>query len=289
MNYRHGFHAGNAADVFKHYVLCRILASLRTKPTPFFVLDSHAGAGGYRLAPGCEHESGIGHIWNRPPVIPDTAEYLAIVGRHNPKSGVLLRYPGSPLIVRALLRSGDRAVFVEQHPEEHNALRALLGRDPRLSVHLGNGWNLINAFTPPPERRGLVLIDPPYEQRSDFEQVSQALARGRRHWRGGIYCAWYPIKSEAPVRALLRDVAEFAPEALVVQMYTLPRDVPGRLNGSGLVLVNPPWQLPESLMTSLPELARRLSAGSGAGRVLIAKASEMSARMQRRPARRAGN
>lgn len=280
MNYRHGFHAGNAADVFKHYVLCLILASLKTKTAPFFVLDSHAGAGGYRLVPGGEHEMGIDRLWNRP--VPGTTEYLEIVGRHNPKPGRLTRYPGSPLIVRALLRPEDRAVFVEQHPEEHNALRALLGHSRQLSVHLGDGWNLINAFTPPPERRGLVLIDPPYEQRSDFDQVAQALARGRHHWRAGIYCAWYPIKAGPAVQALLRGIARFAPDSLAIHLYTLPRNVPDRLNGSGLVLVNPPWKLKDALAASLPALAARLAAEDGSGRVLIAPVGEMPFRLRRR-------
>ncbi|MHB1527885.1 MAG: 23S rRNA (adenine(2030)-N(6))-methyltransferase RlmJ [Acidiferrobacteraceae bacterium] len=282
MNYRHGFHAGNAADVFKHYVLCLILASLKTKPAPFFVLDSHAGAGGYRFSPGGEQEWGIGRLWKEQARWPALAEYLRIVGHHNPSDGRLMRYPGSPLIVRALLRPGDRAAFVERHPEEHAALHTLLKDDRRLAVHLGDGWKLINAFTPPPEHRGLVLIDPPYEQRSDFDEVAQALARGRHHWRGGIYCAWYPIKLGEPVQALLRAVSQFAPEALAVHLFTLPRDVENRLNGSGLLLINPPWKLRSTLATSLPPLASRLAHDERHGQVMIASAGEMSRRMGRR-------
>lgn len=275
MNYRHEFHAGNAADVFKHHVLCTLLDLLKAKEAPFFVLDSHGGAGGYLLAPGGEHEGGIGPLWERRSQWPELATYFEVVARYN-TDGRLRRYPGSPLFIRDLIRAQDRAVVIELHPEEHRSVHSLLQGDRRFSVHLGDAWNLIKAFTPPREPRGLALIDPPFEQHDDFHKIVTALQHLRHHWRAGVGCAWYPIKSMGPARTLLAEAAAIDPEALAIHFMTLPQDVAHRLNGSGVVLINPPWRLEEQLRASLPKIAAAVAGAAGAPEVVIAKAARLT-------------
>lgn len=275
MNYRHVFHAGNAADVFKHVVLTRVLLALREKPKGFFVLDTHAGLGLYALKPGGEHENGIGVLWRERERWPSLRDYFSVIERQNP-GGQLKRYPGSPLFIAALLRAQDRAAMVEMHPEDYVGLKALVAGNRTLGIHHGNGWQLLNAFTPPPESRGLVLIDPPYEQGDDFDQALAAFERGRHVWHSGRYLFWYPVKSRKALRPFLRSLARLNPDALVVHFMTLPDDVQDRLNGSGLVLVNPPWQLSAWLREHLPVLANRLAGPLGRPNVVIALAADMA-------------
>jgi 23S rRNA (adenine2030-N6)-methyltransferase len=259
MNYRHSRHAGNAADVFKHAVLALLLERLRTKERAFCVLDSHAGAGLYALEPPGEFEQGIGRLWPARAEFPALAAYFAAVEACNP-DGRLRRYPGSPLLIRHALRAPDRAVLFELEPGEHAALRALLAGAPRLAVHRADGWERLAAFVPPPERRGLVLLDPPYEQAREFQRAAEALAQLQRRWRDGLYVLWYPIKVRAAVARLHRALR--AP-AWAVELLTLPEDVEQRLNGSGLILLNPPPGLIEQLREILLPLARRLAGVGG--------------------------
>jgi len=281
VNYRHEFHAANAADVFKHYVLCTVLGALKAKESPFFVLDTHAGAGGYLLSAGGEHEGGIGQIWDQRAQWPELATYLEVVSRYN-SDGRLRRYPGSPLFIRDLIRDQDRSVVIELHPEEHRSLHSLLHGDRRFSVQLGDAWNLVKAFTPPREHRGLVLIDPPFEEHDDFERIATTLQHVQHHWRSGICCAWYPIKSMGPVRNLLAAAAEVNPEALAVHFMTLPQDVERRLNGSGLLLINPPWRLEETLRAALPKIAAAVAGPAGHPEVIIDKARALARNGPRR-------
>lgn len=268
MNYRHRYHAGNAADVFKHYVLCEILSALRAKPTPFCVIDSHAGAGGYCLkAPG-EFESGIDRALAAQTTLPALAPYFtALIAARAPSTGCARYYPGSPLLIRHFLRPQDRAVLMELHPEEHAALKAVVTADSRVAVHRVDAWHGLKAFVPPMENRGLILIDPPYERRDEFAQIETALNHALRHWRNGIYMIWYPIKSAraiAPLRRALGNVcAEHGVTAHAAELLTLPLDVENRLNGSGLILINAPWKLPTVLAENLPALARALADPTG--------------------------
>lgn len=268
MNYRHGYHVGNVADVLKHYVLGLLLGALQAKPTPFFVLDTHAGAGLYTLGPGGEYQQGVGLLWPERRQWPELSDYFATLAARNGR-GRLQHYPGSPCFIQRKLRTQDRAIFVEKHPEECAPLKMLFAADPRIGVHLGDGWHLIKAFTPPAEHRGLVLIDPPYEKTDDAEQIVQVVSRAVRVWRMGMYCIWYPLKSRALVQNLLRDVARLVPQALSVQLWTLPGDVDQRLNGSGLILINPPWKIEETLARTLPPLARVLAGPEGTPRVFL--------------------
>lgn len=262
MNYRHGYHAGNAPDVFKHVVLARVLRALHKKDTPFCVIDSHAGRGKYALKAGGEHEEGIGVLWPERARWPVFADYFAVIEKFNPKGGLDF-YPGSPLIIREFLRAQDRAVLLELHPEECAVLTALFAQTKGVQVRNTNAWQGLKGLIPPKENRGLVLIDPPYEKTSEFADVTAALRAATKHWRNGIHMVWYPIKVGHPIERLHRCVAEFGLPALAIELTTLPTDVPHRLNGSGLVTINPPWQLKETLETELPPLARRLAGPRG--------------------------
>jgi 23S rRNA (adenine2030-N6)-methyltransferase len=258
MNYRHAFHAGNFADVLKHAVLARILTHLGEKAAPFRVIDTHAGAGLYDLAsePATrtgEWRDGIGRLIDAD--LPDDirallAPYLAAVRAANPGGG-LRRYPGSPLIALGLMRPQDRLVACELEPGAAAALAAQLRRDARARAVEIDGWVALNAYVPPRERRGVVLIDPPYEAKDEFACLAEALAAARRKWATGIFLLWYPIKERAgPDRlatALRRGAAaKSAPKILRAEVEWTPQPS-GRLSGAGLIIVNPPWRLAEEL------------------------------------------
>ena len=273
MNYRHSFHAGNFADVHKHVVLTLIIQRLREKPTPFRIIDTHAGAGLYDLAGDDaertgEWRSGIGRLFDTP--FPDkTAELLApyrdAVARANPH-GTLTRYPGSPLIARALLREDDRLVACELEPTAASALATHLGRGRRAKAVAIDGWTALMAYIPPRERRGLVLIDPPYEKPDEFDRIGDALVRAHRKWPTGIYVAWYPIKDrDGPGLLAARLTEADMPNVLRSELSLGASEEAGRLGGSGLVIVNPPWQLDDNLKAVLPALALALARGPGAG------------------------
>ena len=267
MNYRHHFHAGNVADVFKHFVLVLVLEALRAKDKPFCVVDTHAGSGLYRLnAPG-EFEQGIGRLWPVRGAWPALSSYFARVASYS--GPTFNAYPGSPLIIAGLLRPQDRAVFVERHPQEAIDLRDNLRARSHVAVHEADGFAMLKALVPPRENRGLVLIDPPYEQPNEFEQAAAALADAFKRWHNGIYLLWYPIKTRRPVERLHTAVRTLGVESVAVEFLTLPEDVPQRLNGSGLVLVNPPWKLLENLRTALPPLAEFLAGPDGAPQVRV--------------------
>ena len=271
LNYRHSYHAGNIADVFKHYVLIQVLQVLHKKPTPFCVIDSHAGSGVYALHSPGEFEQGIGRLWPHRAAWPALAAYFGVIEKLNP-DGQLLHYPGSPFIIRDFLRPQDRAVLLELHPQECANLKINLGSNPgSVAVHHTDAWAGLKAFVPPRENRGLVLVDPAYEKNDEFERIRIALAHALKHWRNGIYLVWYPIKGYRPVEQFYAAVRALEVDACAVEFLTLPVDVTQRLNGSGLVLVNAPWGLLDSLKEVLLPLAQYLAmcqAGS-AGRPAV--------------------
>jgi 23S rRNA (adenine2030-N6)-methyltransferase len=272
MNYQHAFHAGNFADVHKHVVLTRILEHLRAKPAAFRVIDSHAGAGRYDLfgpqaVRSGEWRDGIEHVFaalrsgeplaQRPRAL--MAPYLDIVTTLNP-DGNLRIYPGSPLIAAALLRRQDRLIACELEPHAAAALKECLRGDRRAKVLTIDGWMALNANVPPKERRGLVLIDPPYEETADFMRLAAALAEAHRKWPTGLYLMWYPIKERAAPDALARRLRKLGVLKVLRCEITLgpPRGDIG-LVGSGLVVVNPPYTLEQELRILLPVLARLFS------------------------------
>jgi 23S rRNA (adenine2030-N6)-methyltransferase len=266
MNYRHAFHAGNHADVLKHLVLARVLAHLSLKDKPFRALDAFAGLGVYDLAADEAARTGEWRDgWGRmdvpfaPPVEALLAPYRAVVAAVQARYGATA-YPGSPAVIRAALRPGDKGVFVELHPADAAILRERYERDPRTKVLSLDGWTAVNAQIPPPERRGLVLIDPPYEVPGEIERLGAHLARAVAKWPTGIFLAWYPIKDAAAIDRMVRDLDAALPRpALRLDLLIDRPDDPTRLTGSGLIVVNPPWRLAEEAMLFLPALAERLA------------------------------
>ena len=275
MNYRHAYHAGSFADVVKHSVLCRVLVHLREKPAAFRVIDTHAGAGLYDLAgPEAgktgEWRDGIDRLLTAPlapPVRALLAPYLDAVAARN-AGGRLTVYPGSPALAQALMRPQDRLVACELEPGAAAALARNLRRDPRAKALALDGWTALGAYVPPKERRGLVLLDPPFEQPDDFSRLVQGLAAAHRKWATGIYLLWYPIKDEAEVAGFIRKLKRLAlAKALRAEVIVASATDAPRLRGTGLIVVNPPWTLAGELEILLPELAALLGGGGGVHRV----------------------
>src|SRR6185437_12843067 len=278
MNYRHGFHAGNFADVIKHIVLVRIITYLQDKPGAFRIIDTHAGAGLYDLTSdearrGGEWLTGIARLMQArlsETVLPLVAPYLDIVRAFNPPRD-LEAYPGSPLIARALLRPQDRLTACEVEPKARRRLIDALRRDTQARVVDLNGWMALPAFVPPNERRGLVLIDPPYEQKDEFERMAESFAQAFAKWPTGSYLLWYPVKSRRATDNLTRQVAEVTAggaqpgRCLRVEFSVAPQAAETGLTSAGLLIVNPPWKLLDELKAILPELEKPLGQG-GAGR-----------------------
>jgi 23S rRNA (adenine2030-N6)-methyltransferase len=266
MNYRHAFHAGSFADVFKHAVLCRVLDYLQRKPAAFRVIDTHAGAGLYDLGSpeasrGGEWHDGIERLTKaRLPgeVSALLAPYLDVVGAIN-APGELKTYPGSPALVRAWLRPQDRLIACELEPRAQAALAHHLQHDPRIKTRAVDGWTALSAYVPPKERRGLVVTDPPFEEAADFSRLVHGLAEAHCKWASGLYLLWYPIKGRTGPDALAKRLRRLGiPKILRAELIVLPMSDPTRLNGSGLVLVNPPWTLEADLRVLLPALASAL-------------------------------
>jgi len=265
MNYRHSYHAGNFADVVKHAVLCRILSHLREKPAPFRVIDSHAGAGCYELdgpeaSKTGEWRHGIERLRRAEltePVRALLAPYLNAVAAFNP-GGALGRYPGSPLLTQSLLRRQDRLTACELEPQAAAALSGHLRRDQRANAVAIDGWTALTAYVPPNERRGLVLIDPPFEQPGEFSRLAQGLAAAYRKWPTGGYLLWYPIKEPAEVTAFARRLARLGIARMLRMELSVPPATDGALSGCGLIAVNPPWTLHDELNTLMPALAKAL-------------------------------
>jgi 23S rRNA (adenine2030-N6)-methyltransferase len=265
VNYRHAFHAGNFADVHKHVVLLALLERLKQKPKPLFYLDTHAGRGSYDLRAedatrGGEWREGIARLAGRPVRSEDLARYLQAT---HATDAPPTRYPGSPLVALGALREDDRAVLIEQQPAEAQALKqATLGRRA-VAVVCGDGYAALKTYLPPRENRGLVLIDPPYEADTEFADAERALRFGLARWPNGVFALWYPIKAGAlsqRLNAALR--ASGLRKLLRLELTVRPAGSPIGLNGSGLVLANPPWKFDAEMTEALDELHEAL-AGKG--------------------------
>ena len=272
MNYRHAFHAGNFAEVVKHAVLARVIAHLRKKQTPFRVIDTHAGAGLTRLTgPEAsrtrEWRQGIGRVIGA--ALPSNARvllapYLEAIAKFNPNGGLTM-YPGSPLLSLAWLREQDRLVACELVPAVATRLKRSLDRDRRAKVVNIDGWTALEAYVPPKERRGLVLIDPPFEAPGEFARLADHLVRAHRKWATGIYLVWYPIKDLAETERFARLIArQGVPKILRAEIRVAAADNKS-LTGSGLLVVNPPWKLEtelQVLLSALAQVLRRDDTGS---------------------------
>jgi 23S rRNA (adenine2030-N6)-methyltransferase len=278
MNYRHAFHAGSFADVIKHIVLVRMLTYLHEKQAPFRVIDTHAGAGLYDLTSseaerGGEWLTGIARLMQArlsDKALPLVAPYLDIVRAFNPKAE-LKAYPGSPLIARALLRPQDRLTACEIEPTARKQLIDALRRDTQARVVDLDGWTALPAFVPPNERRGLVLIDPPFEASDEFERLAKGFEAAFGKWPTGSYLMWYPAKSRRATDELAQRIAATAAstrpagKCLRLEFSVAPHTAGTGLASTGLLIVNPPWTLADELRAILPELEKPLGQG-GAGR-----------------------
>ena len=273
MNYRHAFHAGNYADVFKHVVLAMLIEHLKAKPAAFMYLDTHAGRGRYDLSHAQpqrsgEYHGGIGRLLKAPATAlpPEVAAYVELVRQSaGAERSPITAYPGSPLIVERLRRPTDRMVLVENHSGEAAALREAVGRSRRVIVLEQDGYAAMKAQLPPAERRGLVLIDPPYEAETEFNAVLGALLAGHERWPTGMYCVWYPQSERAGSLRFHRELRESGIRRILdAQLSVLPADSAVGMQGCGLAIVNPPWQLDLRLKELLPQL-HALLAPDGAG------------------------
>lgn len=270
MNYRHIYHAGNFADVFKHLTLILVADYLRKKEKPFFVLDTHAGLGKYDLQSEQalktgEAAEGIIKLYNSDPAfLPHLVRrYFSFFPRYN-RDKALRTYPGSPLILRDCLRAQDRMIANELHPDDFKALRNTLGGDERIRIVQDDGYQALKAFLPPPERRGLVLIDPPFEVKDEFERMVAGLVEAHRRWATGIYMLWYPIKDKSVIETFHQSIRDTAiPDSRALDFILDHPSAEGDLYGCGLIVVNAPWTLTEDLNAVMPWLIDVMTGGVG--------------------------
>lgn len=267
MNYRHAYHAGNFADVVKHVVLTRLLEYLKQKDKAFRVVDTHAGIGRYDLSSveaqkTGEWQGGIGRLIDASfdaGAGALLAPYLEAVRSLNPVDGVK-KYPGSPLLARHLLRKQDRLSAIELHPKDAARLKAEFAGDFQVRVMELDGWLALGAHLPPKEKRGLVLIDPPFEEEGEFGRLVDGLIRAHRRWPGGIYALWYPVKDRKAVIAFRKALKQSGiPKILDIEFEIRPASLEPSLDGSGMVVVNPPFTLEGELRTVLPALHKLLA------------------------------
>ncbi|MGH8212645.1 MAG: 23S rRNA (adenine(2030)-N(6))-methyltransferase RlmJ [Rhodanobacteraceae bacterium] len=270
MNYRHAFHAGNFADVFKHALLLALLDALAAKDKPLCYLDTHAGAGKYALdethaLKTGEWREGVGRLFSSPQVPQSLQRYVGTIRVFNP-GGELRVYPGSPLLAANALRASDRLVLCELQPDEAKTLRALFRNDARAHVHARDGYAALKGLLPPVERRGLVLIDPPFEQQAqEFRAIETALKEAHARWPTGVYAVWYPIKRRATIRPFERWLAGRGWRGVsIAELLVRADDSPLRLNGCGMAIVNAPWQIDAAFASILSALQPVLAQEKGA-------------------------
>lgn len=270
MNYRHIYHAGNFADVFKHWILTLLLQKLTEKDTPFFILDTHAGLGIYDLQnkeaqKTLEHESGITKL-HKVKLNPEFADLMRIVTSLNNDTGNAEQinfYPGSPYICQDYLRADDRLVLCELHPEDFKITQQNFGNDPRIKVSEQNGYAAMKALLPPLQGRGLVLIDPPFENETEFDDIVIALKAGLKRFAHGMYAIWYPIKDRKAVKRFYTQVRELQSDKLLIVEMHANTTVLNQLSSCGMVIVNAPWQLDTKLKANLPVLLKNFGFAHG--------------------------
>jgi 23S rRNA (adenine2030-N6)-methyltransferase len=271
LSYLHGFHAGNHADVLKHTVLTAILARLVAKPAPLRYIDTHAGAGAYDLNAAAaqrnrEHEAGVGKLWGATDTPTAVTRLLTLVKRLNP-GATLNRYPGSPWLARECLRPNDSLYLFELHPTEQRTLQRSCAQDRRVKVSCADGLAGCIGLVPPPERRGLLLIDPSYELRNEHQRVIAALGKAHRRFANGVTAIWYPVIDWRWVDHFERALRATGIAPIAQYELCVAAEGPDRhLIGSGMFIVNPPWQLDDELQAALPWLAKKLGEGDGSYR-----------------------
>ena len=266
--YRHHFHAGNFADVFKHALLVRLLAAVAAKDKPFFYLDTHAGIGRYDLShpwaqKNAEFRDGIGRLWGRSDLPALLAPYMESVRAEN-RNGKLRFYPGSPLIARRFLRPGDRMVLSELNKADVAELGELFARDRQVTVHLIDGYHALKAQLPPAERRGLVLVDSSFDRAGELRRVADALVVAHERWATGLYAIWYPLMEPPAMRGFERDiVATGIRKILQLELWVRPEGWAPTLRGCGMLVVNPPYRFDEESEAIVAWLAKVLATDGG--------------------------
>ncbi|MFT3741372.1 MAG: 23S rRNA (adenine(2030)-N(6))-methyltransferase RlmJ [Gammaproteobacteria bacterium] len=269
MNYRHLFHAGNFADVFKHIVLVEVVLNLLQKPQPFCYMDTHAGVGAYDLyaesaLKTTEAQRGITQIWsnihNASPAPPAISRYLDSVRAYNQQQNAEQRfYPGSPEIVRALLRPQDKMILTELHPEDAEQLKTRFKQDARVAVHQLDGYQALKAFLPPKNiGRGLVLIDPPFEREDEWDQLLESLLLATTRWKNGRFLVWYPIKDQKNVQKFYRQLKAQIADDMFICEWRMPVIDSKKLSACGVVMIRPPWQFAKNIKMNLEWLASAL-------------------------------
>ncbi|KMJ43337.1 ribosomal RNA large subunit methyltransferase J [Xenorhabdus khoisanae] len=273
LSYRHSFHAGNHADVLKHTVQSLIIESLKTKEKPFLYLDTHAGAGRYQLSGEHaertgEYLEGIARIWQRDDIPEELSAYIKAVKALNP-NGSLRYYPGSPLIARHLLRGYDELNLSELHPSDFPLLRTEFSRDSRTRVQREDGFQQLKSKLPPRSRRGFVLIDPPYELKSDYKNVVYGIQEGYKRFATGTYALWYPVVLRQQIKRLVKDLeATGIRKILQIELGVRPDSDQRGMTASGMIVINPPWKLEQQMKAILPWLHQVLVPG-GTGHTLV--------------------
>jgi 23S rRNA (adenine2030-N6)-methyltransferase len=286
MNYRHHFHAGNFADVCKHALLVQLVRGLQRKEKGFLYLDTHAGRGRYDLSVAGhgdslerkpEHPDGIGRLWSRADLPAALKEYASLVREFDQQAGNSSDephfYPGSPRLVQVIARAQDRLALCEKHPDEFATLRDEFTFVSRASVHQIDGYTALRAMLPPLEKRALVLIDPPFEEQNEFARITDGLRDGLRRLPGGTFAVWYPLTERARADAFLDDLATLdLPPTFTAEVTIAGESAPMKMKGCGLAVLNPPWQIDQTISPLLPVLAELLAqapGGSGQLRWLV--------------------
>jgi 23S rRNA (adenine2030-N6)-methyltransferase len=281
MNYRHHYHAGNYADVFKHVLLLLLIRAMQRKAKGFLYLDTHAGRGGYDLAlPAIlpdgrtrepEHPAGIGRLWGEPGLPAVITDYLALVRRFNERKGEtgaeLKFYPGSPWIAKLLLRPQDRMVLCELRPDDAEALDFEFARETGVKVLAMDGYTGLKALLPPPEKRALLLIDPPFETKAEFADIQRGISEVVRRLPGAVCAVWYPVTERARTDDFHRALPALAVPALFAELQIAGEHSLLRMKGCGLLILNPPWQIDREIRAVLPVLVERLRVEPGAGAI----------------------
>ena len=280
MNYRHHYHAGNYADVFKHVLLLQLIRAMQRKDKGFLYLDTHAGRGGYDLSVPAilpdgrtrepEHPAGIGRLWEGKGLPPVLDDYLGLVRRYNDREGSagpeLKFYPGSPWIAKLLLRPQDRMALCELRPDDAEALDFAFARESRVTVHAMDGYTGVKAMLPPPEKRALVLIDPPFEDKGEFAAIRRSLGEILRRMPAAVCAVWYPVTERARVEEFHAGLFGLSPPPAFFAELNIAGDGSLlRMKGCGLLVLNPPWQIDGEIRGVLPVLVERLKVDAGAG------------------------
>jgi 23S rRNA (adenine2030-N6)-methyltransferase len=277
MNYRHVFHAGNYGDVFKHVMLLRLLRAQQRKEKGYLYVDTHAGRGAYDLgippAPGRQDRApewpqGVGRLWAATNLPPALDEYVTLVRSFSEQRGggqdQPRYYPGSPWFAALVQRPQDRLALWEAQPEEADALRGEFSRQPRTALECADGYGALRAALPPPERRAVVLMDPPFEQPDEFDRIFAALREGLQRFPSGVYAVWYPVTERARAEAFRASLKKLALPPTLWAELAVTADPQVRMKGCGLLILNPPWQFADELRALLPVLAGKLGADAGA-------------------------